>query len=221
VWCVKPLVLGALLTGSAAMAQQSFNGTFKGSFTSGGAGAFYYGLQDDLSVDLTGRPIELIVSVTQIPADPVFGDPAYYVGGAAGSIGGVAPVLKDFFGSVAGLFLGSGGSIDFTVTPSLFSMNLISDVESNNRTLTLTLTADRGPSGLTNWRGTSFYFVQDISTPVDVSSGGSFVIDDPQYTLTGFANVPEPATWAMMIAGFAMAGAAIRRRPLRLSSSGV
>ena len=32
------------------------------------------------------------------------------------------------------------------------------------------------------------------------------------FKLTNLAVIPEPATWAMMIGGFGMAGAAIRRR---------
>lgn len=38
-------------------------------------------------------------------------------------------------------------------------------------------------------------------------SGTNFAVDS-----LGIAAVPEPATWAMMVLGFAMAGAAIRRR---------
>ncbi|HEV2569154.1 PEPxxWA-CTERM sorting domain-containing protein [Sphingomonas sp.] len=39
--------------------------------------------------------------------------------------------------------------------------------------------------------------------PVTVAGGGTFL---------RMAAVPEPATWAQMIAGFALAGAAVRRR---------
>lgn len=39
-----------------------------------------------------------------------------------------------------------------------------------------------------------------------------YVADDITYNNGGGA-VPEPATWAMMIAGFGLAGAALRRRP--------
>ncbi len=40
------------------------------------------------------------------------------------------------------------------------------------------------------------------------STGNSFEVDD----ISGTSAVPEPATWAMMITGFGLAGAAIRRR---------
>jgi hypothetical protein len=43
----------------------------------------------------------------------------------------------------------------------------------------------------------------------------SFVIDPAyasQFTLVGVPGAPEPASWAMLIGGFALAGAALRRR---------
>lgn len=49
-----------------------------------------------------------------------------------------------------------------------------------------------------------FGFVIDSSSP-----GDSFAIDDLRYVS---AAVPEPAAWAMMIGGFALAGGALRRR---------
>lgn len=44
-------------------------------------------------------------------------------------------------------------------------------------------------------------------------------IDNIEFTVSALSSsaVPEPATWAMMIAGFGMAGAAIRRRERRLA----
>lgn len=38
---------------------------------------------------------------------------------------------------------------------------------------------------------------------------------DWRFTISTISAVPEPATWAMMIAGFGLAGAALRRRPVR------
>ena len=41
---------------------------------------------------------------------------------------------------------------------------------------------------------------------------GNWLADDISFS-TGGSAVPEPATWAMMIAGFGLAGSALRRRP--------
>lgn len=48
-----------------------------------------------------------------------------------------------------------------------------------------------------------------------INGGGGFAFDN--ITLNDAAAIPEPATWAMMLAGFGLAGSAIRRRRLRLT----
>jgi hypothetical protein len=53
-----------------------------------------------------------------------------------------------------------------------------------------------------------------ISTSFDVS-GGDVDVDDPDVP----GAVPEPATWGMMIAGFAIVGSTMRRRRTQLSFS--
>lgn len=50
----------------------------------------------------------------------------------------------------------------------------------------------------------------NISVPWN-GDGGGVIIDNVQYSITSAA-VPEPATWAMMIAGFGLVGGAMRRR---------
>lgn len=60
----------------------------------------------------------------------------------------------------------------------------------------------------TNYTGGRYFLVSNgtvLSTPVDFDVGFRSYVE----TLTA---VPEPASWAMMIAGFAMAGVAMRRR---------
>jgi hypothetical protein len=54
---------------------------------------------------------------------------------------------------------------------------------------------------------------------VRVSGGEGFAIHDIDHmdfnTVNGIGAVPEPASWAMMIAGFGIAGASLRRRRTR------
>jgi hypothetical protein len=57
---------------------------------------------------------------------------------------------------------------------------------------------------------------------VGVNNGGNFAGDSTglRFTVTqNVAAVPEPASWAMMIGGFALAGAAARRRTTRITSA--
>lgn len=52
----------------------------------------------------------------------------------------------------------------------------------------------------------------NLKNPNGVDSGIYTNTATPKLHLTSGAAVPEPATWAMMIAGFGLAGAALRRR---------
>ena len=54
---------------------------------------------------------------------------------------------------------------------------------------------------------------QKVTSVEFMSSGNSFEFDNIATT----SAVPEPATWAMMITGFGLAGAAMRRRRATLA----
>ena len=73
----------------------------------------------------------------------------------------------------------------------------------------------RGPE-LGSWgKRVNFDFGNDRVTEVILSStGNSFEVDS--FAVTKGA-VPEPATWAMMIMGFGVAGALLRRRQYALA----
>jgi hypothetical protein len=49
------------------------------------------------------------------------------------------------------------------------------------------------------------------------AANDAFAIDDLRYVAAPVRGVPEPATWAMMIGGFALAGSAMRRRKSAVS----
>lgn len=59
--------------------------------------------------------------------------------------------------------------------------------------------------------GSAVFFDAAFSTENGVTY--DLAVSDPS------SPVPEPATWAMMIAGFGMAGAALRRRPMALRAA--
>ena len=139
---------------------------------------------------------------------------------AAGSDGSGA---QDPFSNPAGtpyLSVLAGGSATITFDKLMKSISFDWGSIDTYNTLTITL-ADGfqhviigNPGGgdqssaLTNGR---YYAVWDGSNAIKsvtfASSANSFEVD----ALSGSA-VPEPATWAMMITGFGLAGAAIRRR---------
>ena len=76
------------------------------------------------------------------------------------------------------------------------------------------------PAG--QWQGLSnTYFVGGEVTRVTLrilnsnltAEGNDFALDDIRFSTRSLVNpIPEPATWAMMIAGFGLVGGAVRRR---------
>ncbi len=120
--------------------------------------------------------------------------------------------------SGAGTGTFAGGLTDFTTAFSLQSCTTFACDTLVGPLLTFTKSVPTLPSGpaafayaadLTGLSGQ--YFLYSVTA---VNRGGP----NPglsELTFTG-APVPEPATWAMMIGGFALAGAAMRRRKLAL-----
>lgn len=101
----------------------------------------------------------------------------------------------------------TGGDIDSPVVISAF----------NGSNVLLGAVAGSYPSGATtggslslNFAGAS-YFVATSGTPGRGNNANSLFWDIAGYQ-TGGVGVPEPTTWAMMISGFGLAGAALRRR---------
>jgi hypothetical protein len=113
-------------------------------------------------------------------------------------------------------------TLDDHATP--FSANpgsaMFLDVPSSQGPTTLTIFGEDSGGGLSYDGGPSYFgdviYTGDISAPVFTI--GVFSLFDPfsgptDATLTvTLAPVPEPAAWAMMLAGFGITGAAMRRR---------
>lgn len=98
------------------------------------------------------------------------------------------------FGMTYGSYAGNSGAISFTLSDgSVYSTNLPST------------SATLGFFGFTS-------AAPITSITVDNQVGGSQVFDVTSFSVGSAGAVPEPESWAMLIAGFGLAGAAMRRR---------
>jgi len=151
-----------------------------------------------------------------------------------------APLLFDFTGqglngAITAMFqLDSNPIPDSINDPGLFGIqqiffNNVKGVFNGNAETASTIAFGRGLASQFQILGTSSGFAQFGG---DVVFGGT--VNNPTfspgtYNFTGFfssgtlkiselsAAVPEPATWAMMIGGFALAGASLRRRKITVT----
>jgi hypothetical protein len=141
------------------------------------------------------------------------------------AIGGVARVAKNFGNPVPDLYYEAGQTVTLEVTAGgdLFSFDSW-DFAGNNGVTSWTIKGFNGgnesftssDSGDTSGGGFGF---------ITVASGTNLTFDRLTFTFdvggtsSNFDNfvgnvaaVPEPATWGLMIAGFGLAGGALRRR---------
>lgn len=97
--------------------------------------------------------------------------------------------------------------------------NLMSEVRGNGAIFNITAGSDSGtlalgPGGYTRWititSATPFSTISFAEQPVPGFAGD--LIYDQYFGDVVSAAVPEPAQWALMIAGFGLAGATLRRR---------
>jgi hypothetical protein len=151
-----------------------------------------------------------------------------------------APLLFDFngrglSGAVTAMFqLDSNPTPSSTNAPGLFGIEQIffSDVKgifNGNAETASTIAFGKGAASQFQILGTSAGFAQFGGDAVFGGTVNSPVFAPGTYSFTGFFSsgtltisqvagpVPEPAAWAMMIAGFAFAGAAMRRRKMVVS----
>ena len=121
-------------------------------------------------------------------------------GGPFVPVGGFAPMFRFslFDNPGGGSGVGSGTALSFVDVTALFN-------PSKNSFLWSTVNTGLSAAGNTNG---------NVILRIDVLTGGYAVFDNIRITAddTGGGVVPEPATWAMLIAGFGLVGAARRRQ---------
>ena len=135
-------------------------------------------------------------------------------------------LVPNFFGSVTTVSLAGGGLFDLIG----FEFSDAFDYADDPIVLTLTLNTEGGPVVL-EYEADFNYGLQyaavnvtGISSFTLVASGSFFgedtvALDNIEYVLSDVGpGVPEPATWAMLISGFGLVGAAARRRRLATSA---
>jgi hypothetical protein len=69
-----------------------------------------------------------------------------------------------------------------------------------------------GPVALTNGGGYFAYKLQDITSGVFTHNAEATFGNITSYQIADAGAVPEPASWAMLIAGFGLVGVKLRRR---------
>ncbi|QXQ08151.1 PEPxxWA-CTERM sorting domain-containing protein [Sphingosinicellaceae bacterium] len=84
------------------------------------------------------------------------------------------------------------------------------------QTMSYTINGEAGTLALGAGRALSFLGFNSNGGPLDFSYSGGFEVDVTSFT-TRVDTVPEPASWAFMLSGFAGAGTMMRRR--RISAS--
>lgn len=141
----------------------------------------------------------------------IFDDGGGVYGFCGISAGGICTLVDDVDGAVVGLaksiYAEAGFSSPGTLTLSVYDSGM-----------TLLASALNGPP-LGVYGRTTFSIVRPTSDIAYFRISGSDSYGVNQIVLDGVVGgaIPEPATWAMMIGGFALAGAALRRRKMTVS----
>jgi hypothetical protein len=154
--------------------------------------------------------IDFGVDFTWGGVEGIFNDPPLAFGGVNGS--GVVDLVSPVDGRIVVPGSLTTGSTSFFYAEAGFSADGSLTLELFDATETLVATLFNGPPLGANGRTTFTYNGAPISY-FRISGQDSFGVNEILLDPQGV--IPEPATWAMMIAGFGLVGfAARRRRPL-------
>jgi hypothetical protein len=122
-----------------------------------------------------------------------YGSAPYY-SGQANALTTISFAGTSAFGMVFGNYASDGGALSFTL--------------SDGSVFNASFPAIRGNSGFFGFTSTT----PITSISVNNQAGGANVFDVVSFSVGAAAVVPEPQSWALLIAGFGLTGAALRRR---------
>lgn len=213
---VGAAVLACAFSWSTISHATTFSGTLNGIISSGQAGDFDAVTFEGHHFDLKGATItiDFTVQIEKNYTDPIYGDfyPRYVVNSVRVRIPALdtVPALADV-GSTQSNNINAFGFADFSGNAHVgsFYLNGLIDNEPDFQQYVAFSFANASPTfGLLTGSGSasrSFYdgryYEADYSLAFDLISGS--------VTATG---VPEPRSWALMIAGVGLVGAGMRRR---------
>jgi hypothetical protein len=201
---------------SAVTTLYTVSGTISGSIVDGSADAFNG--TDPLSVDLAGETFDLTFNAglyddgeVGIPGyGPTYVDGSFYFTTRKAYPYMLGTAYADVFGQTRSAEM--DGS--FLITDTSLELRLYQRNQ-NNGGGELQLRATRLGNQFINWTGTAYGdFELRTEEAYNSTTYVRFQGVDVAVTVVGAPAIPEPATWALMIAGFGMAGAAVRRRKL-------
>lgn len=195
-------VLASACLAGAAQAAETLNATFDGYITSGSLGFLFNGPPPvDTTTNIVGHAVHL--NVFAVPGTTRDAPQGRFTATVEGITPGIASIVN-------GEGFRGGNTTIFDLSPTAFHLN-INAFSSSNDTGTLDLLADVVGGHLINWRGT----FSGTSQPNILNGLGTYFYRDVSFAVTavtGTLPVPEPGTWAMMLGGFALLGAATRRQ---------
>jgi hypothetical protein len=198
---------------SAVTTLYTVSGTISGLIVEG-SGAAFNG-SDPLNVDLAGETFDLTFNAglyddgeVGIPGyGPTYVDGSFYFTTRQAYPHMIGTAWGDVFGQTRSAEM--DGS--FLITDTSLELRLYHQNQ-NNGVGELTLRATRLGNQFVNWTGTAAgYFELRTEEAYNSATFARFRGVDVAVTVVGAPAIPEPATWALMIAGFGLAGTAMRR----------